>query len=201
MGAAVLELDGLTRSWWAITLRGVAGIVFGIIAFIAPGISLVALVLLYAVYAFADGILGITAAFSGGRRWWLFLLEGILGIGAGVVTFMWPGITALVLLYLIAAWALATGIIEIVTAIRLRRVISGEWLLALAGILSIALGVVLFLFPGPGALAVVIWIGAFAFIFGVLLVTLGLRLRRLRSPAGPESTRARHGLNRPEATI
>jgi len=182
MGPAVLELEGLTRSWWAIALRGAAAIVFGIITFFAPGISLAALVLLYGIYAFADGIFGLITAFSGRQHRWLFLLEGVLGIGAGIVTLMWPGITALVLLYLIAAWALVTGIIEIAAAIRLSKVITGEWLLALTGILSIALGVVLFLYPGPGALAVVLWIGAYALVFGVLLVVLGFKLRRFRSP-------------------
>jgi uncharacterized membrane protein HdeD (DUF308 family) len=181
MGSAVLDLDGLRRSWWTIALRGMAAILFGIITFVAPGVSLAALVLLYGIYAFADGILGIITAFSGGRRWWLFLLEGLLGIGAGLVTLLWPGVTALVLLYLVAAWALVTGLIEIAAAIRLRKLITGEWLLALTGVLSLGLGVVLFLFPGPGALALVIWIGAYAFVFGVLLVVLAVRLRRFRS--------------------
>jgi uncharacterized membrane protein HdeD (DUF308 family) len=184
MRVPVVDVDGLSRNWWAVSLRGLAGILFGIITFFAPGISLAALVLLFGAYAFADGVLAIVAAIRrrGADRWWLLLLEGIVGIAAGVVTLLWPGITALALLYVIAAWALVTGAFEIATAIRLRKAISGEWLLALSGILSIALGVLLVLYPGPGALALVIWIGAYAFVFGVLLFALGLRLRGLQSP-------------------
>jgi uncharacterized membrane protein HdeD (DUF308 family) len=112
-----------------------------------------------------------------GLPWWLFLLEGIAGIAAGILALLWPGLTALVLLYMIAAWALVTGAFEIAAAIRLRRVIDDEWLLVLAGIASVALGVVLLLFPGPGALALVLWIGAGAFVSGLMMIALSLRLR------------------------
>lgn len=184
MRVPVVDLDSLTRNWWAIVLRGIAGILFGLITFFAPGISLAALVLLFGAYAFADGVLAIVTAVRrrGADRWWLLLLEGLAGIAAGIVTLLWPGITAIALLYVIAAWALVTGVFEMAAAIRLRKVITGEWLLALSGVLSIALGVLLVLWPGPGALALVIWIGAYALVFGVLLVTLGIRLRALGSP-------------------
>jgi uncharacterized membrane protein HdeD (DUF308 family) len=184
MRVPVVDVDSLSRNWWAVSLRGLAGILFGIITFFAPGISLAALVLLFGAYAFADGVLAIVSAVRrrGADRWWLLLLEGLIGIAAGVLTLLWPGITALALLYLIAAWALVTGAFEIAAAIRLRKAITGEWLLALSGIFSIALGVLLVLFPGPGALAVVIWIGAYAFVFGALLFALGLRLRGLGRP-------------------
>ncbi|HEY3118229.1 MAG TPA: HdeD family acid-resistance protein [Chloroflexota bacterium] len=184
MRVPVVDVDSLSRNWWAVSLRGLAGILFGIITFFAPGITLAALVLLFGAYAFADGVLAIVSAVRrrGADRWWLLLLEGLVGIAAGVLTLLWPGITALALLYLIAAWALVTGAFEIAAAIRLRKVITGEWLLALSGIFSIALGVLLVLYPGPGALAVVIWIGAYAFVFGTLLFALGLRLRGLGRP-------------------
>jgi uncharacterized membrane protein HdeD (DUF308 family) len=184
MRVPVVDVDSLSRNWWAVSLRGLAGILFGIITFFAPAISLAALVLLFGAYALVDGVLAIVSAVRhrGADRWWLLLLEGLVGIAAGVLTFMWPAITAVALLYLIAAWALVTGAFEIAAAIRLRKAISGEWLLALSGIFSIALGVLLVLFPGPGALAVTIWIGAYAFVFGALLFALGLRLRGLGSP-------------------
>ena len=184
MRVPVIDLDSLTRNWWAVALRGLAGILFGIITFVSPGISLAALVLLFGAYAFADGVLSIVSAVRrrGADRWWLLLLQGIVGIGAGVVTVLWPGITALALLLVIAAWALVGGALQVAAAIRLRKVITGEWLLALGGVLTIALGVLLVLFPGPGALALVIWIGAYAFVFGILLLVLGFRLRGLRSP-------------------
>jgi uncharacterized membrane protein HdeD (DUF308 family) len=184
MRVPVVDVDSLSRNWWAVSLRGLAGILFGIITFFAPGISLAALVLLFGAYALMDGVLAIVSAVRrrGADRWWLLLLEGLVGIGAGVLTFLWPAITAIVLLYVIAAWALVTGVFEIAAAIRLRKAITGEWLLALSGIFSVALGVLLVLFPGPGALAVVIWIGAYAFVFGALLFALGLRLRGLGSP-------------------
>jgi uncharacterized membrane protein HdeD (DUF308 family) len=184
MRVPVVDVDGLSQNWWAVSLRGLAGILFGIITFVAPGISLAALVLLFGAYAFADGVLAIVSAVRrrGTDRWWLLLLEGLVGIAAGILTILWPGITALALLYVIAAWALVTGAFEIAAAIRLRKAISGEWLLALSGVLSIALGVLLFLAPGPGALALVIWIGAYAFVFGALLFALGLRLKGLGSP-------------------
>jgi uncharacterized membrane protein HdeD (DUF308 family) len=184
MRVPVIDLDSLTRNWWAVALRGLAGILFGVITFVSPGISLAALVLLFGAYAFADGVLSIVSAVRrrGADRWWLLLLQGIVGIGAGVVTLFWPGITAIALLFVIAAWALVSGVLQVAAAIRLRKVITGEWLLALSGVLSIALGVLLVLFPGPGALALVIWIGAYAFVFGILLLVLGFKLRGLRSP-------------------
>jgi uncharacterized membrane protein HdeD (DUF308 family) len=184
MRVPVVDVDSLSRNWWAVLLRGLAGILFGIITFFAPAISLAALVLLFGVYALVDGVLAIVTAVRrrGADRWWLLLLEGLVGIAAGVLTFLWPAITAIALLYVIAAWALVTGVFEIAAAIRLRKAITGEWLLALSGIFSIALGVLLVLFPGPGALAVTIWIGAYAFVFGALLFALGLRLRGLGSP-------------------
>jgi uncharacterized membrane protein HdeD (DUF308 family) len=177
---AILDVDTLVRNWWVVLLRGLAGILFGIITFISPDISLAALVLVFGAYALADGVLAIVSAIRWRGeidRWWVLLLEGLAGVAAGIVTFVWPGISALALLYVIAAWALVTGVLEIVAAIRLRKIITGEWLLALIGIASVALGVMLALFPGPGALALVIWIGAYAMATGVLLVVLAFRLR------------------------
>jgi uncharacterized membrane protein HdeD (DUF308 family) len=145
-----------------------------------PGISLAALVLMYGAYAFVDGLLAMFAALRGrtgdGARGVTFL-RGLLGIGAGVVTVLWPRITALALLYVIAAWAIVGGVLEIMSAVRLRKTLTGEWLLALGGVLAVILGVMLMLFPGPGALALVLWVGAFAIVFGIALFALGLRLR------------------------
>lgn len=191
MRVPVIDVDSLAYNWWVVVLRGLAGMAFGLVTFFAPGISLAALVLVFGAYAFADGVLAIISAIRRerpGDRWWLLLLEGIAGIAAGVVTLIWPGITALVLLYVIAAWALVTGVLEIAVAIRLRKAIKGEWLLILSGILSVVLGVLLVLWPGPGALALVIWIGAYAFVFGALLLALGLRLRSLRPSTGTPRT-------------
>ncbi len=182
MRVPIIDVDTLSRNWWLVVLRGVLGIAFGIITFVAPAISLAALVLLFGAYAFADGVFAIASAVrqrATTDRWWMLLLEGLVSIGAGLVTLFLPGITALVLLYIIAGWAVATGILELVAAVRLRKEIKHEWLLALSGIASVAFGVLIALFPGAGALALVIWIGAYAFVFGALLVGLGFRLRGL----------------------
>ena len=143
----------LARNWWTLALRGLFAVLFGIMAFAWPGITLGALVLLYGAYAFADGVLAIAAALVGrtvGVPWWALLIEGLAGIGVGIITLLWPGITALVLLYLIAFWAVVTGVFEIVAAIRLRKEIRGEWLLALSGVLSVLFGVALIVSPGAG---------------------------------------------------
>ncbi len=170
----------LARNWWALALRGLLAVLFGLGALIWPGITLFVLVLLFGAYALVDGIFSLVAAVRGGQsneRWWMLVLEGIAGIGAGLITFFWPGISALALLYLIAAWAVITGILEIAAAIRLRKEIEGEWLLALGGVASVIFGVLLFIWPGSGALAVTWMIGIYALIFGVMLITLGFRLR------------------------
>jgi len=171
----------LTRNWWALVIRGIVALIFGILAFVYPGPTLGALVLLFGAFAIVDGIFAIISAIDikgVATKWWALLIEGILGIAIGVLTFMWPGVTALTLLYLIGIWAIATGIFEIAAAIRLRKVIKNEWLLALAGIASIVFGVLLFAYPRSGALAVVWLIGAYAIFFGVMLLGLGLRVRR-----------------------
>jgi uncharacterized membrane protein HdeD (DUF308 family) len=179
----------LIDSWWTLAIRGVLAVLFGLAALLLPGITLVALVLLFGAYALADGIIALIAGARGLRRHersWPLLLEGVLGIAAGVLTVVWPGITALVLVYLIAAWALLTGALEIATAIRLRKIITGEWLLVLSGVVSILLGVILVVAPGAGALGLVLWIGAYALVFGVLLLILAFRLRSW-ARAHPES--------------
>jgi uncharacterized membrane protein HdeD (DUF308 family) len=177
----------LTRNWWVLVVEGVLAIVFGILAFFVPAITLAALVLLFGAYAFIDGIFSIVAAVRAqeGSPWWALVIRGVAGIGIGIVTILWPGITAIALLFLIAAWAIITGVLEIVAAIRLRRQISGEWLLALAGIASLAFGILLLVSPGAGALAVVWIIGAYAIIFGALLIVLGLRLRAHGAAGAP----------------
>ena len=176
---AAVKVDTLAHTWMAVLLRGLVAILFGVATFVAPGISLAVLVLLFGAYAFVDGVLAIVSAFR--RRetdhWGMMLLEGVVGVGAGLVTLFWPGLTALALLYVIAAWALVTGVFEVATAIRLRKVLHDEWLLVLGGLASIGLGVLLMAYPGTGALALVLWIGAYALVFGVLLVGLAFRLR------------------------
>lgn len=172
----------LVRSWWSVALRGLFAVIFGILALIWPGISIAALVILFGAYALADGVFAIVAAVRQRDLWWPLLLEGFAGIAAGLITFFYPGLTAIALLYLIAAWAVVTGIFEIIAAVRLRRVIRGEALLILSGIASIAFGVLVMIWPGAGALAVITIIAAYALIFGVLLIGLGFRLRAMKTP-------------------
>jgi uncharacterized membrane protein HdeD (DUF308 family) len=167
----------LARNWWALALRGIAAIAFGIITFIIPGVSLLTLVFLFGAYALVDGIFNVVASFRAIEHHWAMLIEGIIGILAGIVTFAWPGITAIALLYLIAFWAIFTGVFEIVAGIRLRKLITNEWVYIFMGLVSLLFGVLILFAPAAGALAIVIWIGAFAFIFGVLMLVLAFRLR------------------------
>jgi uncharacterized membrane protein HdeD (DUF308 family) len=180
------RLDGaISSARWPLLLRGLAAVLFGVLTFIVPGLSLLALIYLFGVYAFIDGVLNIVAATRRSREatWWALLLEGIASVVAAVLAFFLPAVTAIVLVYLIAAWALVTGGLEIAAAVRLRKVIDGEWRLALSGVLSVLLGILLALFPGPGALALVVWIGAFAVAFGVVLMILSFRIRSWREKA------------------
>ena len=172
----------LGRNWWLLLLRGLVAIVFALLTWAQPGVSLAALVLVFGIYVLADGLLGVWSAIAkrrDNRHWWLLLLWGLVGIVVGVMTFIMPGITGLVLLMYIAAWAVITGVLQIVAAIRLRKEIKGEWLMILSGLVSVAFGVLLFLQPGAGALAVAWIIAAYAFIFGVLLMMLAFKVRKL----------------------
>jgi uncharacterized membrane protein HdeD (DUF308 family) len=175
----MIMTQSLAKNWWALALRGLAAVIFGILAFAWPGITLQALVLMFGVYALIDGIFDLVAAFRGENRRarWALILEGLLGIAAGVVAFVWPETAAVALLFVIAAWAIITGVLEIIAAVRLRREIDNEWLLGIAGVLSILFGLALVLFPGAGLLTLVFLIGGYAIVFGVLMIALGLRLR------------------------
>lgn len=173
-------VETLTRNWGWVALRGVVAILFGVLTMFNPGITLAVLVLFFGAYALVDGIFMAISAIANRRgepRWVALLIGGLLGIAAGLVTFFWPGITTIALLAVIAAWAIVTGVAEIVAAIRLRKEITGEWLFVLAGLLAVAFGVIAILRPGAGALAIVLWIGIYALISGVLLVALALKLR------------------------
>ena len=172
--------DTLGRNWWATLLRGLAAILFGLVTLIVPSMSIAALVLLFGAYAFADGVFAIVSALRGRRRhsrWGLLLLRGVLGIAAALVALFWPGLTALTLVFLVAGWAIVTGVLEISTAVVLRKQITGEWLMILAGIASVIFGLLLFVFPAAGAVVLVLWIGAYAIVFGAILVVLSFRLR------------------------
>ena len=171
-------LGELPRHWWAVGLRGLAAIVFGILAFIWPGITLSVLVLFFGAYAIVDGVLALYSAFrSRGEHVWGPLVEGLLGIATGLIAFFWPGLTGFALLIVIAVWAILTGVLEVYAAIRLRRVIRNEWALILSGVLSVIFGVLLVAQPGAGALAVVWLIGLYAILFGITMLALAWRLR------------------------
>jgi len=170
----------LARYWWLILLRGIAAIIFGVLAFIWPGITLVTLVLFFGAFTLVDGVLALVHAIMGGNvgsRWWLALI-GVLGIAVGLLTFLWPGLTALVLLFFIASWAIVLGVFQIIGAIRLRKEIDNEWAIGLSGALSVLFGVVLIIAPGAGALGLIWVIAAYAIVFGVLLVLAAFKLKK-----------------------
>jgi len=170
----------MSHYWWMIGLRGLVAVIFGVVAFLRPGMTLLALVLLFGAYALANGVLELIHAFSapkGCPRSKGMIFGGLISIAAGIVAFAWPGITTLALILLIASWAIVNGVSEIVSAIRLRKLINNEWLLILAGVLSVLFGIVVLVQPAVGVLALVWWIGGFAIVFGVLLMGLAFRMR------------------------
>jgi uncharacterized membrane protein HdeD (DUF308 family) len=166
--------------WRLVAVRGVAAVLFGLATLIWPDVTLWALVVLWGAFALVDGIFSVVAAALGrgivAHRGWL-AFSGLVGIAAGIVTFVWPSITALVLLYVIAFWAIVIGVLMIATAVRLRAAIRHEWALGIAGVLSVLLGVVLLITPGAGALAITWAIGWYALVFGVMLLTLAWQVR------------------------
>jgi uncharacterized membrane protein HdeD (DUF308 family) len=173
-------LDAWSGNWWALALRGAAALLLSIVAFTLPGPTLAAIVLIFGVYAITDGIFTIVAAVRGLRRherWGAMLAQGIAGVIAGVIAILWPAIGALALTYLVAGWALVTGALEIAAAIKLRKIVNGEWLLILSGLLSIILAVLLALYPGIGMVVLTWWLGAYAFAYGVIGLALALRVR------------------------
>jgi uncharacterized membrane protein HdeD (DUF308 family) len=179
-------LHALAKCWWLLLLRGIAAVLFGL-AFIWPGLTLVTLVLLYGAFALIDGVISLVAAFTGSAKpvptWWLVVV-GLLGIAAGIVTFAWPGITAILLVLFIGAWALVHGIFEIIGAIQLRKEIDNEWMLILGGALSVLFGLIVLIAPGAGALGLIWAIGGYSIVFGILFIALALRLRKHSHPAG-----------------
>jgi uncharacterized membrane protein HdeD (DUF308 family) len=184
-------LPAETGHWWALALRGVIAILFGVAVFLRPDIALEALILLFGAYALVDGVFAIVGVFRGTRSGtprWLLLVEGVAGILAGIIAFIFPGLTAVALLYLVAAWAVVTGLAQIATAIRLRHEIRGEWALILGGILSVLFGLLLAVLPGVGILSLIWLIGAYAVAFGVLLLITAFQVRR-RDDQGDERPR------------
>jgi len=181
-------LESLAKNWWAVLLRGIAAVIFGVLALWHPLAAGVALVFLFGAYALIDGIFAIVAAVRAAEvraRWWPFVIEGIVGIAIAAITFFYPGITAFALYWLIAAWAIITGVFEIIAAVQLRRVILNEVLLIISGVISIAFGILLYLYPLAGAFTIIWVIGIYAIIFGILFIMLAFRLRKHLTPSAP----------------
>ena len=186
-------LSSITRNWWLVALRGTLAVIFGAAAFVWPGLTFEVLVLLFGAYALVDGVIvlsfGLMAA-GDGQRWWPLVLGGVVGIATGVLTFVQPAAMALALVYVIGAWAIVTGILEIAAAIRLRNVINNEWLMGLSGALSIVFGVVVLAQPRTGALALVFVFGFYALLAGISQISLGFRLRGLGESLQPRTQSA-----------
>ncbi|MEZ8144447.1 hypothetical protein A1OO_11680 [Enterovibrio norvegicus FF-33] len=175
----------LSRNWWVLLLRGIAAIIFGFMMWtLPPGESIETLVLVFGIYAFVDGSLQVWTALVERKdhdNWVVLLLWGVVGIAAGIMTFAVPGLTAVALLFYIAVWAIVKGVLEIITAIRLRKEITGEWLLIFGGIISILFGGFLMSNPAAGAMALVWVIATYAFVFGVLFVALSFKLKSMKT--------------------
>jgi uncharacterized membrane protein HdeD (DUF308 family) len=177
-------LRRLADYWWTLVVRGVLAILFGIVAWIWPGLTVTVLAVLFGAWLFADGILGIVSSFVNRNRVdsvWPFVIGGLVNIIAGIVVLLWPGLSAMALMYFIAAWAILTGIFAIVAAIQLRKRIENEWAIGLTGLLSIVFGVLTMIFPGTGAVTLVWVIGIYAIVFGIGLIAAGFRLRSWRN--------------------
>lgn len=186
-------LDVLARNWWMLAVRGVVAIVFGIAVILFPSIALVTLALIWAAYAIVDGVLTIGSAIqsrASNPRWWVHLLEGIVSIAAGIGAAIFPGLTSLIFLYIIAFWAIFTGVMEIIAAIQLRKEIEGEFWLGLSGLLSIVFGVALIAFPGTGILTLLWLLAGYAIAFGVVMIILAFRLRGMQQPTGSGTRQA-----------
>jgi uncharacterized membrane protein HdeD (DUF308 family) len=181
----------LSRDSWHFAVRGLLTIVFGIVALIWPGVTQLALVLLFGAFVLTDGITTVATGIATRKyfkRWWALLLEGLTGIVIAVLTFLWPTITALALVYFIAGWAILTGIFEIVAAIEFRNLIPDEWVTFLMGLLSILFGILLFASPSAGALSIVWAIGFYAIFFGIMEIVFAIRLRSLGHEFNPTQT-------------
>ena len=176
----------LAKNWWAFLLRGILAIVFGIAAIFFPQAAFLSLVLIFGAFALVDGIFTLISAFAGNARsegWWWLIFEGLFGILVGVLTVWQPFAMGLAWVFMIAAWAVVTGVFEIVTAIRLRKVITGEWMLILAGVISVLFGILAAVYPGTGAAAIGMIVGIYALIFGVIFIVLAFQLRKFGKTA------------------
>jgi uncharacterized membrane protein HdeD (DUF308 family) len=191
--AAVLLLAQL---WWAFILRGVLGIVFGVVVILFPAIGLIAVVALFAAWALVGGVSSLVGAWRsrGQKDWWVGVLEGLAGIAAGIVVILLPPAAALALLFVIAAWAILTGVLQIWMAVRLREQISGELWMGLSGLVSILFGLFLIIFPGTGILSVLLLVGIFSILMGVAMLLLGWRLRGIHGQAKRQDEYAERGL-------
>jgi uncharacterized membrane protein HdeD (DUF308 family) len=186
----------LARVWWAFVLRGILAIVFGVIVLLVPGIGLIAVLALFAAWAIVGGAAELVGAWRirGQRQWWVGVLAGLVGLAAGIIAIVWPDRTALALLFVVAAWAIVSGLLQIWIAIRLREQISGELLLAAAGVISVIFGVVLLINPGAGILSLLWLVGVIAIAIGGMLFLLGLRLRRIFEQAKQQNEYAERGI-------
>jgi uncharacterized membrane protein HdeD (DUF308 family) len=180
MTLAMPQVSELTSNWWALALRGAVAILLGLVALTMPGVTVVALVYVFGVYAMVEGVLAILAAMRGIRehdRWGWMLVEGIVCIAAAVVAFMMPGAGALAIVWLVAAWAIVTGVLEIAAGIKLRKLIEGEWMLILAGVLAVVLGFFIASRPAAGVLLLATWLGIYAIFAGILHIMLAFKIR------------------------
>ena len=179
--ATLPVVDAFARNWWILLIRGILAVLFGITAFALPGLTLVTLVIIYGIYALADGI---TALWVGaGARAWPLLIIGVVGLLVGIYTFIFPGITTVALLYIIAVWSIVRGITDLVTALSLRKHLKSVSELVIAGFVSIIFGAWMLANPGRGALAMILIIGGYALIFGVVMIIHALRWRTPASAA------------------
>jgi uncharacterized membrane protein HdeD (DUF308 family) len=180
----------MSRAWWMLLLRGLAALIFGLLVVTRPGITLASLVLFFGAYSLVNGVLGLFSAIFGNpdaENRWMLLGGALLSIAIGMLTLWAPGLTALVLLFYIAVWAIATGVLEVAAAFRLRKEIQGEWMLALAGILSICFGLFLLVRPGDGVLAVLSILAFFAIVIGILYVLLAFKVKGIAGKLAPKA--------------
>jgi uncharacterized membrane protein HdeD (DUF308 family) len=175
----------MAGNWWALLLRGIAAVLFGLGALLWPGLTLFVLIVLFGAYALVDGVFGVVAGIrESGERRWLLLAEGALGVLAGLAVLLWPGITAVVLLYIISFWAILGGLLRVATAILFRREVENVWAMIGSGVLSVLFGMILVVLPGVGLLSLVWLVGIYAIVFGAAMIALGFMVRGHRQQSG-----------------